>query len=190
MRNLTWKPAPKPDKQIQQKHAHENQKNHQLCILPPHPPPQVPTLHPKLPRARLQAGRLVHQQINPLAPLQHPLDILRHDPLDAINLPLRLLYHIVVFAALAVLCHGGLHRRVEFRHAIGRRIGDGVRAVAGGEKALQFEEVGEGELAGGRGGGDDEEGEAGRDGGGGGRGDEVNLEERVSRRHGDLGKGE
>ncbi len=70
-------------------------------------------------RAAPQPIRLIHQQIDPLTPLQHPLNILRHDPSDILNLIL----HVpdsVIFASLrrSVLYHQLLQLGVERRRAI------------------------------------------------------------------------
>lgn len=64
--------------------------------------------------------RLINQQINPLPPFKNPLDILRHDALDGVNV----LLHIgdgVGFAGLrgAVFHHEGFEDGVEVGSAVG-----------------------------------------------------------------------
>lgn len=99
-------------------------------------------------RTATQPIRLIHQQINPLTPLQHSLNVLRHDVPHAIDLPLcrsqriRRRGRIVRLQQRAELI-------VEGSATVSRESRE-VRAggrVSGEELALDFEEEGEGNAA-------------------------------------------
>lgn len=172
---LTWQPTRHSYEKVNQENHHKHQKDHQLRILPPHPPPQTPTSHPELHSPCLQPCGFINQKVDPLTPLQHPLDILRHNPSRALNLPLRLLNNIFVFPALRKLVHGAPKRRIELGAAIRGRVADGRCRVPGCEETLNLEEVAEGDFTTEGGGRDDKEGEAlGNSRGGSGR-DVVNI---------------
>ena len=70
-------------------------------------------------RAHAQAIRLIDQQIDPLSPLQHPLDVLRHDPLDVIDILLHVRDCILLSRfRRSIPHHQVLQLRVEVRSAI------------------------------------------------------------------------
>jgi len=123
------------DKEVYQEHNDQNQQDHQLDILPPHPPSQTSTPDSEIPGAISQPIRLIHQQINALAPLKHPLNILCHDLPNTIDFPLRSPERIL-FARLcrALLNHEFLERGVETRTAIARQRRE-IRIIEG--KLLQ-----------------------------------------------------
>ena len=162
------------------KNNHDPNQHHQFSILPPHLPLQPATPHPKIRRPSTQPIRLIHQQINPLPPLQHPLDILRHDPPHIVDLLLRVRDRIL-FTPL-----GGPKRHHELFHLL-VEVGRAVRGhlvkgsmvafgVFGEELLFDFDEVAEGDAAAEAGGGDYEVGESA-----GGRGGRV-----FGRRVGDV----
>lgn len=133
----------KANEQIYQKDDDQSQQHHEFDIFPPHAPLQRPTPDPKIACIFTQATRLVHQHTHVLAPLQHSLDILRHNLPDAFNLALRRAQGILL-ARLgpALLLHHLPERGIEARAAIGRQIGEiGLCSVEFGEEFLL--EVGE-----------------------------------------------
>ena len=128
-----------------------------------------------------QPIRLIDQQIDPLPALQHPLDVLRHDPPHIVDLVLRVRDRVLL-APLggSIPDHQLLERKVEISGAVGGQGGEigGVGGVAREELFLDLDEVAEGDAAAETAGGDDEEGEAAGGGGvgrvfGGGIGDVV-----------------
>lgn len=111
-------------------------------------------------RPHPQLIRLIHQQIDPLPPLQHPLDILRHDAPHILNLPLHAPQRVLLVRP--EIHHQLLQRAVERRRAIRRETRE-IRLlgfVPAEELVLDLDEVGEGDAAAEGGGGDDEIGEA------------------------------
>lgn len=155
----TWQPTRHSYEKINQENHHKHQKNHQFRIFPPHSPPQTPTSHPKLHSPSLQPCSFINQKIDPLPPLQHPLDILRHDTSRTLNLPLGLLHNIFILPALRKLIHRVLKRGVKLGAAIWGSIADGRPGVAGREETLNLEKVTERDLPAESGRGDHEEGE-------------------------------
>lgn len=164
-------------------HQHRAQQRHQLDILPPHLPLQPPTPDPELARAPAEPVRLVHQQIDPLPPLEQPLNIPRHDPPHVVDLLLRVTDGVVAGALLAgaVVDHARAQLGVEAGGAVVGQLGEVRRRLRelGEEGAADVEEVGEGYAPAEGGGGDGEEGETsrGRVGGvvAGGLGDVVDV---------------
>lgn len=112
-----------------------------LGILPPHSPPQPATPNPKFHSPTLQSGSLVDEQIDPLPPLKHPLDILCHDAARALNLPLSLGDDVLVLATSLELSHSGGECGIKLSAPIGRGIGDGAGGVLACEEALDLKEV-------------------------------------------------
>lgn len=131
-------PTPKANKKINQKHHNHSQQDHKLDVLPPHPPPQPATPHAEVPRRIPQPPRLINQQIQPLAPIQHALNILRHNLPHALNLPLRRPQRIVLAGLCAPkLHHKPLHHPIEARTPVRReRRKVGGVGVEGVEEAL------------------------------------------------------
>lgn len=127
-------------------------------------------------RPDAQPIRLIDQQIDALPPLQHPLDVLRHDALDVIDVRL----HVADRVPLAALRrpethHQLLERGVEVGGAVRRQRGEvrprprprlrGVpAAVPREELLLDLDEVAEGDAPAEAGGRDDEVGEPPRAG--------------------------
>lgn len=103
--------------------------------------------------------RLINQQIDPLPPLQNPLDILRHDAPHILNLPLHVADR-VLFAPFRgpVTDHQLFQPGIEIRGAVGRQAGEirRLRVVARKELFLDFDEVAEGYAPPETAGGDDE----------------------------------
>lgn len=99
-------------------------------------------------RTPSQPIRLVDQQINPLSTLQHPLDILRHDPPHIINIAFRHCERVRRRRRVERL-HKRAELRVEPRTAIRRQRSEiGTRRGIGREElAFYFEEKGEGNAA-------------------------------------------
>ena len=130
-------------------HNHTNQ-HHQLNILPPHLPLQPTTPHAKILRPDPQPIRLVDQQIDPLPTLQHPLDILRHDPPHILDLGLRVRDR-VRFAPLSrpVPDHQFLELGVEFGGPVRGYAGEvRVRDVIAGQEALfDLDQIAEGDAS-------------------------------------------
>lgn len=95
-----------------------------------------------------QPVRLVDQQIDPFPTLQHPLDILCHDPSHVVYVAFRQCERIRRRRRVERL-HKRAELRVERRAAIcGQRPKIGTRRRVGGEElALRFEEEGEGDAA-------------------------------------------
>lgn len=99
-------------------------------------------------RTPAQPIRLINQQINPLAALQHPLDILRHDVPHAVDFLPRGRQRVGRRGGVE-----GLDERAQFGVERGAAVGgEGGEVGAGGrvggeELALHFEEVGEGDAA-------------------------------------------
>ena len=122
-------------------------------------------------RPNTQPIRLIHQEIDPLPPLQHPLNILRHDAPHIINLLLRVRDGILLPAlGRPIPHHQLLQTPIEVRRSVGRQRCK-VRAVdiVAGEKLLfDFNEIAKRDPAAETAGGDDEVGEAAGGGGGGG----------------------
>lgn len=151
----------KDERQDDQDHNHGEQA-HQLDVLPPHPPLQIPSPHAELPRAAPQPIRLINQQIQPLPPLQQALNIPRHNPPDIVNLPLRRRDSIVLAPRRSpVVHHQPAQLRVEARSPVVGHFGE----LAGGGERLEeapanLEEEAKGDAAAERGLGHDEEGEA------------------------------
>lgn len=118
-----------------------------------------------------QPIRLIDQQIDPLPALQHPLDILRHDPLHAVNVPLHVADGILLPALRRPIAdHQLLELRVEIRGTVRRQVGE-VRVVGlvpREELLFDLDEVAKGDAAAEGAGGDDEIGEAAGAGVGGG----------------------
>lgn len=160
---LTRQPTPKPHKQIDQKNNDQTQQHHQLHILPPHPPLQRPTPHPKIPRVVPKPPRLVHQHGHVLPPLQHPLDVLGHDLAHALDLALRRAQRVRLPRLRgALLDHQALEVAIEGRAAVGRQ-GRKVCFLGGegGEEGfLEVAQEAEGDALAEVALGDDEEGEA------------------------------
>lgn len=143
-------------------HQHQPQKPHQLHILPPHPPLQVPAPNPELPRTPAQPIRLINQQIHPLPPLQQPLNIPRHNPPHIINLPLRRRNSIILSARRStVIDHQIPQIRIEAPRAVVGHVGEVGRLDRESiEEALaDLEEEAKGDAAPEAGLGDYEEGE-------------------------------
>lgn len=86
LNRLTRQTASKTHEKVNKEHNNNPQEHHQLDILPPHPPLQTPTPNPKITRPNPQPVSLIDQQIDPLSPLEHSFNILRHDALNVINL--------------------------------------------------------------------------------------------------------
>ena len=80
--------TPHANKKIHEEDHHDDHQDHQLGVLPPHPPTQPPAADPEVMRIPSQPIRLVNEQINPLPTLQHPFNILRHDPPHIVDIPL------------------------------------------------------------------------------------------------------
>lgn len=105
-----------------------------------------------------QPIRLVDQQIDPLAALEHPLDILRHDPLHAVDV----LLHVgdgILLARLrgAERHHQAFQLGVEIRRAVRRQAGEigDLRVVPLQELLFDLDEIAEGDTPPEGGGGDD-----------------------------------
>lgn len=114
-------------------------------------------------RPNPQPIRLIDQQIDPLPPLQHPLNVLRHDPLHIIDILLHIRNRILLARLRRpIRNHQLLELRVEVRSAVGWQVGEiGVlRIVAREELLFDFDEVAEGDAPAEGGGGDDEVGKA------------------------------
>lgn len=93
-----------------------------------------------------QPVRLVHQQVYSLPSLQHPLNILRHDPSHVLNLRLNVAYRIVLACLRrAVVYHQALQLAVECCSAIRgetRKVCL-LRIISGEELFLDFNKVAE-----------------------------------------------
>jgi len=159
----TRQPTPKAHKQINQKHNHHSQQNHKLNILPPHLAPETLTPHTELMRTATQAIRLINQEINPLAPLQNPLDILRHNIPHVINLALHVRNRVLLPRLRgAILHHQLLQLGVETARAVVGQAGEigAVGGELGQEAGLDLDEETEGDPAAGGAVGDHQEGQA------------------------------
>lgn len=100
-------------------------------------------------RATPQPIRLINQQINPLPPLQHPLNILRHDPPHILNLALHIPNRIILPRLRGpVLHHQLLQPAVERRRAIRRQRSEVrlLRIVGGQEALFDLDEKAEGDA--------------------------------------------
>ena len=130
-------------------------------------------------RPHSQPIRLINQQINPLPPLQHPFNILRHNPPHILNLPLHAPQCILLRRPKAD--HQLLQRAIECRGAVGRQTREirVFRLVPAEELVFDLDEVGEGDAPAEGGGSDDEVCEAAGGGAirvfGGGVGDVVDV---------------
>jgi len=115
--------------------------------------------------------RFVHQQINPLPPLQHPLNILRHNPLHVINILLHIRNRILLPPLRSPIPnHQPLQLSIKTRRTICRH-GCKIRTfriIAREKLLLYFHQVAEGYAAAEAAGGDDEVGQAAGGGVGGG----------------------
>ena len=115
----SWQTASHTHEKIYKEDHNHNQQRHQLNVLPPHPPPQPSTPHPKLMRTPSQAIRLINQQINPLPSLKHSFDILSHYSAHILNLVLDVAYRVCFSRRSgAVLNHQLLQCGVEASRAI------------------------------------------------------------------------
>jgi hypothetical protein len=162
-RRLTRQSATKSNKQINQKDNHQTQQHHQLDILPPHPPLQRPTPHPKVPRIVPQSPRLIHQHRHMLPSLQHPLNILRHNLPHPLDLALRRPQRIrLPRLRSALLDHQPLELAIEACAAVGRQVRKvGLLGRKGGEELLlEVAQEAEGDALAEVALGDDEEGQA------------------------------
>ena len=160
---LTRQSAPKPNKQIDQENDHQAEQHHQLDILPPHPPLQRATPHPEIPRVIPQPPRLIHQHSHVLPPLQHPLNVLRHNLPHTLNLALRCPQRIRLAGLRgALLDHQPLELAIEAGTPIGGQVGEvGLLGGEGGEELLlEVAQEAEGDALAEVALGDDEESEA------------------------------
>lgn len=106
---------------------------------------------------------LVNQQIDPLPPLQHPLDILRHNPLHIIDIRLHVADRILLAPLRRpVTDHQTLQLRVKIRGAVRWQAGEICRfwVIAREELFLDLDQVAKGDAPPEVAGGDDEVGEA------------------------------
>jgi hypothetical protein len=114
LRQLTRQTTSKANKEVNQEDDDQAQQNHELDVLPPHPPLERATPDPKVSRIVAQAARLVDQNTHMLSTLQHALNVLRHNLPHAINFPLGRAQSILLSSIRApLLRHHALERTIE-----------------------------------------------------------------------------
>lgn len=135
---LTRQTTSHSNNEVYQKDDDEAKHHHQLHVLPPHPSFQTPRTDPKVSCASTKAVSLINQQVQSLASLKHPLDILSHDSTHVVDLALHVLESILLPAlGSTVLDHQALELRIVRRGSICRQCRKvGVFGVIRGEEAL------------------------------------------------------
>lgn len=137
-KKLTRQTTTHSNNEVHQKDDDEAKHHHQLHVLPPHPSLESPRTDPKVSCASTKAVSLINQQVQSLASLKHPFDVLSHDSAHVINLTLHVLESILLPAlGSTVLDHQALELRIVRRGSVCRQCRKvGVFGVVRGEEAL------------------------------------------------------